>query len=286
MCVPPLVSWAPMDRHLLAIAVGLAAVLLAALGWLLRTRPWRGARPRFPVVLAHGLFGFDAIGVGGFKQDYFRGVVAHLRGLGVEVQVPAVPPAASIATRAEALAEAVRALPAKKVNIIAHSMGGLDARYAISRLGLSDRVASLITVGTPHRGTPVANAAASVLGELLGLRRWLSGVGVEALFDLTTDHLADFNRSVPDARGVHYACVVGVGPRVGGPVHPLLRPGLTYMRDRFGPNDGVVPAASQRWGKVIATVHADHWAMIGWSDGIDAPALYERLSRKLRSWGL
>lgn len=38
-----------------------------------------------------------------------------------------------------------------KVNIIAHSKGGLDSRYAISNLGAAPMVASLTTINTPHR---------------------------------------------------------------------------------------------------------------------------------------
>ena len=43
----------------------------------------------------------------------------------------------------------------EKVNIIAHSKGGLDARYMISCLGMGAQVASLTTVSTPHRGSQV-----------------------------------------------------------------------------------------------------------------------------------
>ena len=42
------------------------------------------------------------------------------------------------------------------MHLIAHSMGGLDARHMIVREGMAERVASLTTVGTPHNGTPVA----------------------------------------------------------------------------------------------------------------------------------
>src|SRR5215470_2557518 len=123
--------------------LGLAAALALGL-WLRRVlrarrRVARGpARPRHPVVLAHGFLGFDEIA----GQAYFRGIASHLSAMGAEVHTPRVPPAASVAKRAEKLAELVRALPAERVNIVAHSMGGLDARYAISRLGLGPKVAS------------------------------------------------------------------------------------------------------------------------------------------------
>jgi len=48
-------------------------------------------------------------------------------------------------------------MPGKKVNVIGHSMGGIDARVAIARFGAAERVASLTTVASPHRGTPLAD---------------------------------------------------------------------------------------------------------------------------------
>ena len=260
-------------------ASALAGLVLA----LVRRRPWRGARTRHPVVLAHGLFGFARIGVGPIKQDYFRGVADHLRGLGVTVHTPRVPLVASVAERAAALTAAVRALPPGRVNIIAHSMGGLDARYAIARLGLRDRVASLTTVGTPHHGTPVADAGTSILGETL-TRKLLTGVDLAALCDLTSDRLASFNREVENARGVRYGCVLST-VNAGDPVHRLLRPTAGYLRKRGLASDALVPVGSQRWGRVLARVRADHWAEIGWADGLDAPRFYERLARTLRARG-
>ena len=76
---------------------------------------------------------------------------------------------------------------ARKVNIIAHSMGGLDARYAIAKLGLADRVASLVTIGTPHLGTPLANLGAR-LSDLLRLKSLLGRVvDIDAFYNLTSD---------------------------------------------------------------------------------------------------
>src|ERR1700694_146688 len=97
----------------------------------------RQLRLRHAIVLAHGVLGFDQIELGGRRRSYFAGVPERLREMGIEVHRPVVPAMASVASRADKLAEAIRALPAKKVNVIAHSMGGLDARYAIARLGLA-----------------------------------------------------------------------------------------------------------------------------------------------------
>jgi hypothetical protein len=117
----------------------------------------RPAPPWYPIVLAHGVLGFDALPLGFLHPAYFRGVAETLRKAGNEVHVIRVSPVAGIAVRAAQLARQIRDIPAERVNIVAHSMGGLDARYAISVLGLGDRVASLTTIGTPHHGTPLAD---------------------------------------------------------------------------------------------------------------------------------
>jgi triacylglycerol lipase len=237
------------------------------------------------VVLAHGLLGFDEIRVGGRTHDYFRGVRTRLEDDGVELHRPCVARTAAIAARAEELAEFIRALPARRVNVVAHSMGGLDARYAISRLGLGRKVASLTTIGTPHLGTPIADLGAGLTGRARVLDALAAlGVDLAAFQDLTTARMAAFNAAVPDARGVAYASVVGVAGGLRG-LNPLLVPTWLWLSERAGESDGVVPATSQRWGEVVRTVAADHWAQIGWSKGFDAAELYVELLRELRGRG-
>ena len=84
--------------------------------------------------------------------------------------------------------------PNEKVHVIAHSMGGLDARYMISRLGMEDRVLSLTTVGTPHRGSKYADWGIRRLSRSVKpfLQFW--GVPTDAFDDLTTEACADSTR--------------------------------------------------------------------------------------------
>ncbi|HET9449865.1 MAG TPA: hypothetical protein VFO83_03245 [Aggregicoccus sp.] len=280
----------------LAVALLALAAWLGARAWRRRRAAARPARPgprrgprglRHPVVLAHGLMGFDELELRGRRHAYFRGIPEALRGLGCEVHVVRVPPLGSVAARAEALAQAVRSLDAKRVNIIAHSMGGLDARYAVSRLGLAGRVGALTTLGTPHRGTPLADVGTSVLGDALGIRRVCQALalGTEGFYALTTARMAAFNAEVPDARGVDYSCLIGAFEARERALHPLLLPSYLYLARCAGPNDGLVPAHSQRWGEVLGTVQADHWAQIGWSSRFDARACYAQLFELLRERG-
>jgi triacylglycerol lipase len=264
------------------VAAGLGLAAAAALFWLRRRRWLRRVRracgrvgPRHSVVLLHGLFGFDELAVGPARLAYFRGLTGTIEQLGADVHRLRVARTARISVRARQLARRIEALPAKRVNLIAHSMGGLDARYAIARLGLSERVASLVTIGTPHRGTPLADLGARALGVV--------GLELAAFHDLTTARMAAFNRKVSDARGVWYGSVVAHAS--GRKLHPLLWPAHRYLSTREGPNDGVVPLASQAWGEVLLELEADHWAQIGWSRHFDAAELFEELLRELRGRG-
>src|SRR5436190_15283192 len=109
-------------------------------------------RVRAPVILVHGLLGFDTVRVAGLNVlPYFPGVEGALRKAGNRVVTVRLSPTAGVAHRAAELRSFLdRDVPTEPVHILAHSMGGLDSRYMISCLGMDDRVLSLTTLGTPH----------------------------------------------------------------------------------------------------------------------------------------
>jgi len=243
-----------------------------------------------PVVLVHGILGFDKIRLPGLSIDYFRGVARHLDSLGITAHTVRLPPLASVPERARVLADFVHSLGTDRVDVIAHSLGGLDARWAIAHLGLAPKVASLVTVGTPHRGTPVADLA--LRGPFDLARKLVSAVGIDtgAIDWLTTEALARFNREVPDQPGVRYASVVA-GVRVRGTKMPLALLALhAYLRKVAGANDGLVPLDSQVWGEVLGEIEADHWLQVGWSaqsnPGFDARAFYADVIARLQNLAL
>lgn len=228
--------------------------------------------PRHPIVLVHGFLGFDPLGTGRLSGHYFRGIREHLEHLGCSVFLVNLPPTASVAVRATELARQVNAIEADRVNMVAHSMGGLDCRYALALLGLAQKTASLITVGTPHRGTPIAD---------LVDRGGVSVLSGEGLRDLTTSAAEEFNASVGDAESVFYGSFVGASTSV----QSFLSAGYEYLRRISGPNDGIVPADSQRWGRILGEVDADHLAQVGWSRHFDTRPLYTFLVTHLASIG-
>ncbi|KAJ2083630.1 hypothetical protein H4R24_000688 [Coemansia sp. RSA 988] len=115
--------------------------------------------PRNPVVLCHGLYGFDVKGpekLPMLQVHYWRGIREALEAIGARVMVSKVSGTGGVRERAQQLdTQLASRLETEKVNILGHSMGGLDARYLITHINpKSYSVASLTTVCTPHRGSP------------------------------------------------------------------------------------------------------------------------------------
>ncbi|KAI9018789.1 Alpha/Beta hydrolase protein [Phycomyces nitens] len=116
--------------------------------------------PRAPIVLCHGLYGFDLWGPDAFPAlqfHYWQGIEDALAKLGAKVIVTGVPKTGSIRERAHELHCVLKAIMKDKdVNFVAHSMGGLDCRYLLSHIkDRSYRPRSLTTICTPHQGSPV-----------------------------------------------------------------------------------------------------------------------------------
>lgn len=112
----------------------------------------------YPIVLVHGFSGFLDLG----PLEYFFQIAEHLDEQGVEVFTPVTTPYNSVDVRADLLALEVDSILERtgreKVHLICHSQGGLECRRLVSRLGYHDKVSGLITIATPHFGTPMAEA--------------------------------------------------------------------------------------------------------------------------------
>ncbi|TGZ85515.1 triacylglycerol lipase [Ascodesmis nigricans] len=230
--------------------------------------------PQNPIVLCHGLFGFDEIRLAGQYVpgiEYWRGICDALRMHDVEVIIASVPPSASIERRAEALAEGVkRAAKGRKVNLIGHSMGGIDARYMLSLLRPNEFCAlSLTTIATPHHGSSFADYLFTTIGPTYTPRilSSLASIGLEtgAFSQLTTSYMTQtFNPSVPDAAGVDYFSYGAMMSETPKP-WSLFRFSHGIVEEREGPNDGLVSVESAKWGKYEGTlVGVSHLDIINW----------------------
>ncbi|EWY90870.1 triacylglycerol lipase, partial [Fusarium oxysporum NRRL 32931] len=236
--------------------------------------------PKYPIVLAHGLFGFAELRLSPYfpAVEYWHGIREALTAQGATVLTPTVPPSSSIADRATALRSALEALAPmpQAVTIVAHSMGGLDTRYMLSHLApLPVRVAAVVTVATPHRGSAFADYLLDE--EVSPLHHYLpqlyqtfekAGLGTAAFSQLTRRYMAEeFNPSTPDQPDVRY---FSYGAAVERPalLSPFRHP-HAVMTQAEGPNDGLVSVESSHWGTYKGTLlGVSHLDLINWSNRV------------------
>lgn len=232
-----------------------------------------------PIVLAHGFCGFKRF----ILWAHFNRVADTLREAGYTVVQPTVHPTRTIEVRSRQLLEQIEHElgPEQPYHVIAHSMGGLDARYLASPRGLNQghRIRSITTVGTPHRGSPIAEkfprffvsmtCLSARVGQWLPFdsttRQFLSHVGehrVDGLDQLTPGYVREeFNPATPDHPDVRYFSYAGVVQR-----RDILFPRTIpwrYMYNLEGDNDAMVSVQSATWGEFLGTVRSDHGSLVG-----------------------
>ena len=208
-------------------------------------------------MLAHGIARFDAIFAAFGIDLYFKQVPEYLAEHGFQAHRCRVDFAGAVEKRSRQLrAEVERILEETaddKVHIIAHSMGGLDARHMIVDLGMADRVASLTTIGTPHRGTSFADFGLARGDAAIDLLQAL-GIDLEGFRDLSTAACREFNERAEDsetANPVRYQ-VYSSFQEKSKVVQPL-QPSWQIIQDQGeGDNDGLVPVTSQEWTPSLA----------------------------------
>jgi len=204
-----------------------------------------GSQPT--VVLVHGLFGFSKL----LWLEYFEGVSSLYEGMGLRVVTPSLPWAGSQQVRTAALARQL-AHESGPLHLVAHSMGGIDARAWISRHGGGEKTRSLTTLATPHRGSAAAD---HVCGRLSPFR---IAPGIRSL---TSKRMERFNASTPNHPTVIYRSYSAKRPLSEQP-WIVRRYGRIILRAE-GENDSQVSLQSAVWGKHVATLPGDHFELIG-----------------------
>ncbi len=217
---------------------------------------------RSPIVLVHGLLGFDRFELCGWTlASYFSTIPEFLAAGGNRVLIAQLSPTGGVAERAAQLKQFLdREAPAEPVHLLAHSMGGLDARYMISRLGMAARVLTLTTIGTPHRGTAFADWGLSRFGRLLKPVCDRLALPFQAFDDLTTARCRAFNEEVPDVPGVRYFSVAG--RHEGDWLSPEWQLSHGIVTRAEGANDGIVSLASATYGEDCDVWQGDHLSLV------------------------
>jgi triacylglycerol lipase len=268
-------------RSILALGLALVGMLPAATAdaWCLWDCSY--AKTKYPIVLAHGMAGFDELfGV----YEYWYGIPGALRDKGATVFVTEVSQFNSTEVRGEQLIDQIETITAitgkPRVNLIGHSHGGLDVRYAAAVR--PDLVASVTSIGSPHKGADLADyLAANVeggsfaesvlayfansLGTVLGLLTGSSNPqdAIAGLGSLTDAGTAAFNASYPQGvpgtacgegaavvNGIRYYSWSGTGILTNA--LDISDAGMALTSFFYGEaNDGLVGRCSSHLGDVI-----------------------------------
>ena len=188
---------------------------------------------KYPILLVHGVFFRD------FRYLNYWGRIPR-----------------ELAERIRGIAEETGC---EKVNIIAHSKGGLDSRAAIAHHGAAPYVATLTTINTPHRGCIFAeyllnkvpekarNAISETYNATLRKLGDHSPDFLAAVTDLTESACLARNEVTPDASDVLYESVMSYCGKARSGKFPL---NVSYplVRHFDGKNDGLVSVTSAKWG--------------------------------------
>lgn len=229
-------------------------------------------RLNHPVLICHGYGAFASL----VKPSPLFEIAIFMRSHGVLAFAPNIVPYAKIEIRSREWKSLIKELSERydipKFNIIAHSMGGLDIRYALSKLELERYVASLTTVATPHHGTSLAElilkAPDSVQDKLGDLFDWMGdrvypktkSDAIGSLKQLTRSYVQNrFNNEVQNLSSIPYQSFsAAVGKGTSAPIETVIRFQNNHIFEEEGPNDGMVSAKSAKWGDHIETAPISH----------------------------
>lgn len=232
---------------------------------------------KYPVLLVHGMCFRD------WKIfSYFGRVPKMYKRMGADVYHGCQDSVGAVETNAYQLKETIDKVlektGAEKINVVAHSKGGLDTRYLISTLGYGDKIASLTTLQTPHHGsktvdwlmrfprfiTKTVGFLTSALYKILGDKK----PAAHKCFELfTTQGAKKFNEANPDNENVYYQSYAFVMKRFTSDIFMCL-PSLV-VGSLEGENDGLLPPSAVMWGEFKGIVRSNGRRGISHADEVD-----------------
>ena len=219
----------------------------------------RVCETKYPILMVHGIF---------FRDwevfNYWGRIPRELENNGAKIFYGNQSSSSSIEDSAKEIKKRILEITAQekceKVNIIAHSKGGLDARYAISCLGMEKYVASLTTINTPHHGCRFARKALDNIPEnMVGfvskkydkLFKKLGDNKVDffrGVSELTDIECAKLNKKMVDQKNVYYQSIGSKMHSAKSAAFPLNL-GYKIIQPIDGDNDGLVAVSSMKWEK-------------------------------------
>lgn len=250
---------------------------------------------KYPVFICHGYGAVASL----VKPSPLHDVCMFIRSRGVPAVAPNIVPYAKIETRADRWASLIHRfadqMEAEQVNVIAHSQGGLDMRYALARTHVHEKVASLTTIATPHHGTELANLTLNtpdtLRSKLAGFFNWMgekmypqmSSDSIGSIKQLTPQYVnGSFNQEIKDADDVRYFSVsAAVGEGTNHPIASVMRYQNHYIFEREGINDGFVSHNSAIWGEHLEMVELSHVEQMNLNLSDKRKPIWERFYERL-----
>jgi len=212
-------------------------------------------KTKYPVMLVHG------IGYNDRNHPYWGNIPEILKENGAEIFFSSQSGAGTIEENArqvrDSILVALSEVETEKINLIAHSKGGLESRYLISRLGMEEKVASLTNLATPHRGIKAIDSlnekSELILRSLVGVFELMIAadggelIGDKKVFEQFSGEYMDvFNEIVTDAENVYYQSWAFDMKKPE--TDPAMKLFYNIVLEEEGPNDGLVSVSSARWG--------------------------------------
>ena len=234
---------------------------------------------KYPIVLVHGIFFRDYE-----KINYWGRIPEELVRNGATIYYGNHSSSLAVKDSAEELAnrikEIVKETNCKKVNIIAHSKGGLDTRYAIANLGMDKYIASLTMINTPNHGCLYADYLMTKAPNILkkkvagGYNFTLKKLGdkdpdfIAGVTDLTHPETEKLNKQMPNSDKVFYQAYGSVIKNAAGGGFPLNLMS-TYVDQFDGENDGLVGIDSFPIDKDFTLIETPYKRGISHGDVVD-----------------
>lgn len=227
---------------------------------------------KYPIVLVHGMILKD------FRfYRAFRRIRDDLKSAGCTVYVLNHDGIGTMATNAEQMKEMINhiliAEKAEKVNLIAHSKGGVDSRYMITHLDMANKVASLTTLSSPHHGSKMCSTLMKMPKPMAKFICFWTNLCYRIFGDkhpdlytlatqMTSEYFVEFNQTTPNCETIYYQSYSS------DIEHRKMT--FMYFSHKFSrwcegsPTDGIVSVNSSKWGEYKGNMpnQYDHMEMV------------------------